>query len=362
MRTPDAHVIASMEEQPILNASFNQDAACFAICHNGGFRVYVTDPMDLRVQREFDDGGIGVIQMLHRTNYLAVVGGGRNPKFPQNKLVIWDDLKSKPALSLEFLSPVLNVLLSRTKIVVVLHNKVHVYAFSSPPSRISTTDTADNPHGIAAFAGDIVVFPSRTPGQIQVVDLSQDGQARNLVSIIRAHKSPVRCVALSSDGTVVASCSESGTLVRLHSTSNTALLHEFRRGLDRAVVYNMAFSPSGSRLAVLSDKNTMHVFDTSSSKNAGQVAAAGNRRHVLGKVPLLPSYFSGEWSFVSSRVQGQHGVLGWSSENSVVIVWISEARWEKYVIVEKKSTEDGGAKDQPECELVREAWRAFKDL
>lgn len=362
MRTPDAHVIASMEDQPILNAAFNQDSACFAICHNRGFRVYVTDPMDLRVQREFDDGGIGVIQMLHRTNYLAVVGGGSNPKFPQNKLVIWDDLKSKPALSLEFLSPVLNVLLSRTKIVVVLQNKVHVYAFSSPPSRISTTDTADNPHGIAAFSGDTVVFPSRTPGQIQVVDLSQEGQARNLVSIIRAHKSPVRCVALSADGSVVASCSDNGTLVRLHSTTNTALLHEFRRGLDRAVVYNMAFSPSGSRLAVLSDKNTMHVFDTSAS-TSGAAGAAGNRRHVLGKVPLLPSYFSGEWSFVSARVHGQHGVLGWSSETSVVVVWISEARWEKYVIVEKKPVEGSGSgKDQPGCELVREAWRAFKDL
>ncbi|ANB13019.1 Hsv2p [Sugiyamaella lignohabitans] len=390
------------QDRDLLSASFNQDQGCFSIAYEHGFRVYNTDPMELRVKREFSDGGIGISQMLHRTNYLALVGGGRNPKFPQNKVIIWDDLKHKSALSLEFLSPVLNVLMSRTRIIAILKNKIHVYAFSSPPTKIASYETIDNPHGIGCLSNNVLAFPGRGQGQVQIVNLATSMAASSsgtgnhddspsgagLVSIVRAHRGNIRCLSLNPSGTVVATASDIGTIIRLHSTENTALLHEFRRGLDRAIIFSMAFSQSSNRLAVLSDKNTLHVFDTTlistpnpslstsaatNGMGGGQSSStpisAPNRRHVLGKLPLMPRYFSSEWSFASARIEGQQhsgpGILGWSSDESVVVIWIRETKWEKYVIVERdysSSVTDRNSTPETQWELVREAWRGFEGI
>ena len=90
---------------------------------------------------------------------------------------------------------------------VVLRHSVNVYTFSSPPEKLSSFKTADNPLGLCCLGPQLLAFPGRTAGQVQLVEL-----ARGNVSIIPAHSSPLRALELSSDGEYLATASDTVSL------------------------------------------------------------------------------------------------------------------------------------------------------
>ena len=63
------------------------------------------------------DGVIGKINMLKKTNILALVGGGKSPQFPPNKIIIWDDHQGKIISKFRFNENVINDRLRNDRII-----------------------------------------------------------------------------------------------------------------------------------------------------------------------------------------------------------------------------------------------------
>ncbi|KAG6036724.1 hypothetical protein E4U41_005545 [Claviceps citrina] len=359
----------------VLSVAFNSDSSCFAVGLESGICIFHTKSCLMKASRDFN-AGIGLVQMMGMTNYLALVGGGKSPKFAMNKAVIWDDMKGKVALEISSLSSVRGVQLGRERIVIILQNSVRVYSFSKPPILLHIYETADNLLGLCSLSSKQLAFPGRTVGQIQLVEL-----ATGNVSIIPAHSSALKAVQLSPDGELLATASETGTLIRVYSTTNCAKVAELRRGIDPATIFSLAFSPSGAMLACTSDKSTLHIFDIPSprrqsmqhSQKAASNGADSGKWGILGRLPLMPRMFSDSYSFTSApfeagdetmiggipfsegtvlgTVRPAKGIIGWTGEDSLAVVGAGrDARWENFVLV-------NGANGKRVC--VREGWKRY---
>ena len=87
-------------------------------------------------------------------------------------------------------------------------------------------------------------------------------------TMIPAHDSPLAAIAFSSTGTLIATASEKGTVIRIFRVCDGVRLHEFRRGVKRcATIYSLAFSVDSQFLAASSNTETVHVFRLEAPKD-----------------------------------------------------------------------------------------------
>uniref|UniRef100_A0A140LJ74 WD repeat domain 45 n=1 Tax=Mus musculus TaxID=10090 RepID=A0A140LJ74_MOUSE len=76
-----------MTQQPLRGVTslhFNQDQSCFCCAMETGVRIYNVEPLMEKGHLDHEQvGSVGLVEMLHRSNLLALVGGGSSPKFSE---------------------------------------------------------------------------------------------------------------------------------------------------------------------------------------------------------------------------------------------------------------------------------------
>lgn len=139
---------------------------------------------------------------------------------------------------------------------------------------------------------------------------------KSIENIVTAHESEIGALTVNSEGTLIASASTKGTLIRILSVEGGEQLQELRRGTGKAVISNLIFHPSLNLLACCSDKRSVHVFEIKKSvekcidsKEFGFTKSkkrknveADNRKSGLRFLGVFSKFFNSDWSVSKIKI------------------------------------------------------------
>jgi len=337
------------KKKELLFASFNQDNQCFSVGTTEGFRIYNTEPYKLNLERIME-GEISMVIMLYRTNVLALVGSDNNMNHKRSKLIMWDDYYQKTLSELKFNQNIMNVKLRKDKIVVVCRDKIYVFNLKTFKN-MDIIETGDNAHGIVAVSYEtdqtLLAYPDKKKGQVRIKNYEKGS-----VFYIKAHENNIAYIALSYDGSLIATASEQGTLIRIFNTENGNLLQEVRRGKDKADIKYICFEPNFRFIAASSNKGTIHIWSLANTLKSLNKTNENDKNIVENKtsgLKWLPNFlggefFNSEWSFAQVRITDQRSICCFGAENTIIVVSTDGKYYKAQIDIEK-----GG-----ECKIIQE--------
>lgn len=273
---------------------------------------------------------------------IALVGSGDEPLFSPRKLRLCNTRNNTLICELNFITAIQAVKLNKKRMIVVMETKIHIYDITNVRI-MHTIDTITNSLGLVAFSPSDncnLVYPAnRKTGDVCLFD----ALSLHSIKLIQAHKMPVTAMAINCNGTLIATASETGTIIRVFSVSDASKpVCTFRRGSSPATIYSMAFSLDSSLLVASSSNGTVHVFKLPKVENYYQPGIVST---------YLPEYLSDIWeparcfAWFKLPVVGLKSLCGFTQYNSEVMVVTADGYFCTYSL----DATNGG-----ECKLLQE--------
>jgi autophagy-related protein 18 len=202
--------------------------------------------------------------MLYSSPLIALVGAGARPGDSTRRLRLWNMQTDASVCELNFSSSILAVRMNHARLLVVLELRVHIFELSSM-RLLHTLETVPNRLGLVDMCADSerchVVLLGAGVGQVLLFDALQ----LHSVSTLQARKSALSLLAISPCGLLIASASDRGTVVNVHSFPQGQLLHAFRRGAMTATIFHLAFSTAAASIDGGADPDNLLIRAASSS-------------------------------------------------------------------------------------------------
>jgi hypothetical protein len=222
--------------------------------------------------------------MLFQTNIFALVLA-QDPR----KVVLWDDYQKKNIQTLRSFDDVKNVALRRDVSDEVSEYRVYLY-LTQTLKVIRQLETTSNPRGLCGLVPRsdrwILCCPGQAAGAVRV---QFDGDDSADAVVFAAHQSPLAAIATDEMGTLVATASEHGTVVKVFRTQDGSLLQDFRRGANPAAISSLTFRSDSAYLAVASSSPTVHVFRIQKDGESPEKEMASTGLSITGAVTSIAS-------------------------------------------------------------------------
>ncbi|RMD42677.1 hypothetical protein DV735_g2421, partial [Chaetothyriales sp. CBS 134920] len=262
--------------------TFNQDYSHLAVGTSRGFRIFTTDPF-AKVYEARDAGNVALLEMLFSTSLVALVLSPR-------RLQIKNTKRGSVICELTFPASILAVRLNRKRLVVVLEDQIYLYDIQTM-KLLYTIETSPNPVPICALspssdncylayplpqksAAAAFAVPAHAPpnsthiapttGELLIFDAIK----LEAINVVEAHRSPLSCVTFNNEGTIMATASDKGTIIRVFSVPDAHKLYQFRRGSMPSRIFSLAFNITSSLLCVSSATETIHIFKLAAPQSA----------------------------------------------------------------------------------------------
>ncbi|KAF2396657.1 WD40 repeat-like protein [Trichodelitschia bisporula] len=253
--------------------TFNQDNSLLGVASSKGFRQYTTEPFSSYYSN--NEGDVAIVEMLFSTSLVALV---LSPRL----LRILNTKRHTTICELTFPTKIMAVRMNRKRLAVVLDDSIYMYDISNM-KLLQTVETPPNPNALCVLSpsseNNYMIYPlpskptpqsfkkpSHAPpnsnvhpppsGEVMVLDANK----MESVNVIQAHQSAIGCITINTEGTLLATASEKGTVIRVFSLPEGRKLHQFRRGALPASIHCMSFNSTATLLAVSSGSETVHLF------------------------------------------------------------------------------------------------------
>ena len=311
------------EHEHILYVTFNQDGSCFCVGTETGFMVYRSYPLKLKCKRDLG-GGIGIIEMFNLSNIIALVGGGTNPKYDNNKVILWDDSRCSIMAEILVTFDIHNIRIKKTTIFIIGETEINVFTFGNIFIKIDSINTCQNKYGIFGISlepkENLVCYPTDV-GKITIKNYNIKNKDKSYkTEEIKAHQSEIVSLVMNYDGSLLASASKQGTIIRIYQTKDNTLIQELRRGTKSSAIYSLIFDSKSQYLACSSNTGTIHIFNVKNEQNIVQ-----NQKSIFGTITsflgIQSEYLNSEWSFAQYHLNYKgKSVISFYNKDIVIVL------------------------------------------